>query len=471
MQNFFFIRVICVFISLIIAGVQLADAQLKRSDEFHQKYHLKQVAVFSRHNIRAPLAEPGSFITTITPYTWHDFGVARSELTMKGGLLETINGQFFKQWVVSEGLFPENAEATDEEMYVVANSKQRTISTARHFSSSFMPMKNVTVNHEGKINDMDPDFSMNIESDISPDELEQIHRECDSIYSAETLRKLCESLKPNFDLLSDILDIKNSQAYKDGSFNGFNNYDSEIVLEIGKEPEVTGSLNDACQAVDALILQYYEEPDAQKAAFGKELTREQWRMLSEIIYTKDHVRFCSPWLNMRVSERQRNIFADALKSDSRKFTYMCGHDTNILNLLQALRIVKYETTEAIEHGTPIGSKIVFEKWEDESGNAFVGVNHVYQTVDELRNNTLLNLDTTPSIIPLQFEGLTPNEDGLFTLEQMIKRLKGQDTPTSIHSSLTSSITENQDTFNLGGIKVSNDYGGIVIRNGKAILHQ
>ena len=114
-----------------------------------------------------------------------------------------------------------------------------------------------------------------------------------------------------------------------------------------------------------------------------------------------------------------------MQAKGRKFTFICGHDTNILNLLQSLRPVAYETTDAIEIGTPIGSKIVFEKWEDEAGNAFIGVNHVYQTVDELRNNTLLNLTTTPNIIPLQFEGITPNEDGLYTLTQMLDRLSGK----------------------------------------------
>lgn len=410
---------------LLLLCIQPIIAQVKRSDEFHQKYHLSEVVVFSRHNIRAPLAEPGSFISTITPHTWHNFGVKRSELTMKGGVLETINGQFFHQWVVSEGLFPENAQPTDEELVVIANSKQRTISTARHFISSFMPMKSITVQHEGNIGDMDANFDMNLTSDISEEQWAQIRKETEELCNPKTLHELSKSLKPNFALLEEVLDVKNSQAYKDGTFKGFNDHNCEVAYELGKEPEVTASLNQACQAVDALILQYYEEPDLQKVAFGKELTREQWQMLSKILHAKDHARFSSPTINRLVSNRLRNLIANSLQAKGRKFTFICGHDTNILNLLQSLRPVAYETTDAIEIGTPIGSKIVFEKWEDEAGNAFIGVNHVYQTVDELRNNTLLNLTTTPNIIPLQFEGITPNEDGLYTLTQMLDRLSGK----------------------------------------------
>lgn len=72
-------------------------------------------------------------------------------------------------------------------------------------------------------------------------------------------------------------------------------------------------------------------------------------------------------------------------------------------------------------GIPIGSKIVFEKWGDESGNAFIGINHVYQTVDQLRGVTMLNLNTPPNIIPLQLEDMTPNEDGLYPFSQMLDR--------------------------------------------------
>lgn len=446
-----------------------ASAQVKRSDEFHQKYHLEEVFVFSRHNIRAPLAEPGSFISTITPHTWHDFGVGRSELTMKGGVLETINGQFFHQWVVSEGLFPENAEPTADELVVIANSKQRTISTARHFISSFMPMQTVTVSHEGKIGDMDQPFSLNLEASLTEQEWQQIRQESDQIWSKEKLREVSESLIPNLKLLEDVLDTKNSQAYKDGTFTGFNNHDFKFKFEVGKEPAMEGSVNDACQAVDALILQYYEEPDMQKVAFGKQLLPKEWQALYEIIHVRDKVRFCSPYMNSLISNGQRTVIAEALQTPGRKFTFMCGHDVNILNILQFMRIKEYETTDAIEIGTPIGSKIVFEKWVDESGNAFIGVNHVYQKADQLRKNTMLNLQTPPNVIPLQFEDMTMNEDGLYTFEQIINRLTGKDKPSALDNVAAGSRKDADSTVTLSGVPATSDYRGIIVRNNETQL--
>lgn len=399
-------------------------AQLPRSREFHDKYHLTEVVVFSRHNIRAPLSAPGSFISKVTPYTWHDFGVNTGELTMKGGVLETINGQFFHKWAVSENLFPENAEPEDEELYVLANSFQRTIATARYFSAGFMPMKTVTVHHESEPDHMDANFSPIPGRDITGAEWEQIKAEYKAAYSDEDIRKISETLRPAYDLLSEIIDMKNSEAYRSGSFTGFNDYNSTVVFRGEDEPRMSASLDEAASVVDALLLQYYEEPDSQKAAFGKKISIEDWRMLAGIIDTCMEIRFGSPFIQSYVSRRLREYIADALQKDGRKFTFICGHDVNIFNILRVLRTVKYETTDAVEHGSPIGSKIVFEKWTDAAGNHFVAVNHVYQTVDQLRNVTPLDLDTRPAIIPLQFEGLEPNADGLYPFDRMIQRLVG-----------------------------------------------
>ena len=456
-------------VSLIFAVIISASstfAQLQRSDAFHEKYKLSEAVIFSRHNIRAPLATPGSFVSQVTPYQWYDFGVGRSELTMKGGILETTNGQFFHQWVVSEGLFPENAEPTDDELYVLANSKQRTISTARHFAASFMPMKTVTVHHDGNIGDMDATFSLNLNSDITEAQWQQIKAEYDSAYSDQKIQQFCQSLKPTFDLLEDVLDVKNSEIYKAGTFTGFNNYNSTISYGVGTEPAMTASLNDAGDVVDALVLQYYQEPDLQKVAFGKTLTNEQWHDLAAIIHHRDAIRFSSPFVQRYVSKNLRHLIAAELQKEGRKFTFICGHDTNILNILSALKVKSYETTDAIESGTPIGSKIVFEKWTDTAGNEYVGVNHVYQTVDQLRNNTLLNAATPPVIIPLSFDGLDPNADGLFPLSDIVSWLTGCDNPTDISNVKQDATTGNVKEYTAEGIPSSKGYHGVKIQNGK-----
>ena len=56
-----------------------------------------------------------------------------------------------------------------------------------------------------------------------------------------------------------------------------------------------------------------------------------------------------------------------MNTDSRKFTFLCGHDSNIASVDAALGVEEYSLPNSIEKKTPIGSKLVFEKWVDNAG--------------------------------------------------------------------------------------------------------
>jgi len=72
--------------------------------------------VLSRHNIRAPLSNSGSAVGLLTPYTWTEWTAPDSELTLKGGVAETIMGQYFRKWLEAEQLIPENYIPEDGEL-------------------------------------------------------------------------------------------------------------------------------------------------------------------------------------------------------------------------------------------------------------------------------------------------------------------------------------------------------------------
>lgn len=76
--------------------------------------------------------------------------------------------------------------------------------------------------------------------------------------------------------------MEQSAAWQAGEFSGFKTDDTNILLELNKEPSMTGSLKTACSASDALVLQYYEEPDELKAAFGHQLTLSDWENISAV---------------------------------------------------------------------------------------------------------------------------------------------------------------------------------------------
>jgi glucose-1-phosphatase len=112
---------------------------------------------------------------------------------------------------------------------------------------------------------------------------------------------------------------------------------------------------------------------------------------------------------------------EELNRNDRKFMFLCGHDSNLASIGAALRFNYPETENALEVHTPIGSKLVFEKWSD-GNETYVAINLVYASVSQLQNRTLLSFDVPPMVRPVSIEGLTPNADGLYRLSDLDARI-------------------------------------------------
>ena len=112
---------------------------------------------------------------------------------------------------------------------------------------------------------------------------------------------------------------------------------------------------------------------------------------------------------------------EELANANRKFTFLCGHDVNLTSIGAALRLNLPETEQALEVRTPIGSKLVFEKWSDGT-DEYVAVNLVYPSLSQMHGRTLLSADVPPMVLPVTAEGLTANSDGLYRLADLDARM-------------------------------------------------
>ncbi len=395
----------------------LLMAQLQRPQSFKERYTLKEVVILSRHSIRSPLSTNGSALSRLTPHQWINWTSASSELTLRGGVLETMMGQYFRKWLVDEGLFKENAVPTTDEVNFYANSMQRTIATAQYFSSGFMPLANVRVNHRYNASKMDPVFWPRL-TKVSDAFQQEALKQIAAMGGKKGIVGINEKLKDSYAVTAKVLDLKDSPACKSGETCAFDDYNTQFIFKLYDEPKMKGSLKLANSASDAFILQYYEEPDAKKAAFGHDITLSDWEKIAKIKDVYGDVLFTAPIVAANVAHPLLVYLNDELNSAGRKFTFLCGHDSNIASVDAALGVDDYELPNSIEKKTPIGSKVVFEKWSDKSGKEFVAVNIVYQTTDQLRGLKMLSLDNPPMVYSLKLKGLTANADGLYTFEDV-----------------------------------------------------
>lgn len=402
---------------LLLLVPSLLMAQLQRPQSFKERYTLKEVVILSRHSIRSPLSTNGSALSRLTPHQWINWTSASSELTLRGGVLETMMGQYFRKWLVDEGLFKENAVPTADEVNFYANSMQRTIATAQYFSSGFMPLANVRVNHRYNASKMDPVFCPRL-TKVSDAFCQEALKQIAAMGGKKGIVGINEKLKDSYAVTAKVLDLKDSPACKSGETCAFDDYNTQFIFKLYDEPKMKGSLKLANSASDAFILQYYEEPDAKKAAFGHDITLSDWEKIAKIKDVYGDVLFTAPIVAANVAHPLLVYLNDELNSAGRKFTFLCGHDSNIASVDAALEVDDYELPNSIEKKTPIGSKVVFEKWSDKSGKEFVAVNIVYQTTDQLRGLKMLSLDNPPMVYSLKLKGLTANADGLYTFEDV-----------------------------------------------------
>ncbi len=398
-----------------IIGFPAAADENIRTSLSRDGYTLKQAVVLSRHNIRSPLSGAGSVLDSMTPGDWFEWTSEASQLSVKGGNLETAMGQYFRKWLESEGLFAPNYQPAEEAVRIYANSKQRTIATAHFFETGLLPVAGTAVEYHSEYDTMDPVFNP-VLTYMSDEYADSCEEEIHKLYDA----KLAD-LGDNYELISEVMDVKGSEAYKDGSFAGFETDDSDFSLEEGKEPAVSGSLKTACQISDALVLQYYEEQDPVAAAFGHDLSVEDWEAVAEIKDVYGDALFSVPDIALNVAHPLLEEIEKELTTEGREFTFLCGHDSNLSSVLSALEAEDYALPDAIEKKTPIGSKLVICRWTDESGEEYISLDLVYQKTEQLRELSVPGSDNPPGIYTVRLKGLTADENGAYKAEDVLER--------------------------------------------------
>ena len=158
--------------------------------------------------------------------------------------------------------------------------------------------------------------------------------------------------------------------------------------------------------------------------------------------------------------------------------FLCGHDSNLASISAALRFVLPETEQALERRTPIGSKIVFEKWSNGT-EEYVAINLVYLSLSQLQNRTLLTTNERPMVLPISIEGLTSNEDGLYRLSDLDARMAEamaeydaiEDAPTAVSSAASSTSANLKRAYMLNGVSATASSRGIMVIDHQKVIRK
>jgi glucose-1-phosphatase len=426
----------------------------------------------SRHNIRSPLTSGGAAYQRVTPHTWFKWSSPSSQLSLRGGVLETEMGQFFRQWVVSEGLLPDNYRPEGDDVLFYANSRQRTFATAKYFSAGFLPFANIEITHKLDEDKMDPVFTPQF-TKMNDTYRQQVLADMQALNGGP--QAWMATQQPTLELMEQVLDMAHSPAAQQGDTTHFWFDDTQFKLEKGSEPKMTGGYTLANSVADALVLQCYESESM--TAFGHELTMEQWRAICAVKEVYDGLLFTTHSAAVNLAYPLVSRIREELNRSDRKFMFLCGHDSNLASISAALGLQIPETENALELHTPIGSKLVFEKWSDGS-DEYVAVNLVYQSIGQLQGRTLLSPAAPPMVLPVTIDGLNANSDGLYRLSDLDTRMAEamaeydaiEDAPTAVSATINNeSASQSAAIYNLMGQQLDTLQHGMNIVGKKKIL--
>ena len=459
-------------ILLCCSGLQ---AQTKRSDDFRAKYELKEVVVMSRHNIRSPLTSGGAAYMRVSPHKWFHWSSPGSQLSLRGGVLETEMGQFFRKWLVGEGLLPDNCRPEGDEVLFYANSRQRTFATAKYFSAGFLPFANVEIQHKYEEDKMDPMFTAQF-TKMNDQYRQQVIDEMNALHGGP--QAWMQSVQPTLTLMEEVIDMAHSPAAQNDTTHFWFD-DTQFKLEKGSEPKMSGGYTMANSVADALLLQCYESESM--TAFGHELTKEQWRAICGIKEVYDGLLFTCHSAAVNLAYPLVSRIHEELHHEGRKFTFLCGHDCNLASISAALRLVLPETEQAIELRTPIGSKLVFEKWSDGT-EEYVAINLVYQAASQLQGRTLLSwVDEDglqrPMVLPVTIDGLAVNDDGLYRLADFDARMSEamaeydaiEDATSAVPAAARMIPINSAHAYTLNGVLATDSTRGVVVEQGQKTI--
>ena len=204
----------------------------------------------SRHNIRSPLSSGGAAYQRVTPHKWFQWSSPSSQLSLRGGVLETEMGQFFRQWVVSEGLLPDNYRPEGDEVLFYANSRQRTFATAKYFSAGFLPFANVEITHKLQEDKMDPVFVAQF-TKMNDAYRQQVIAEIQAMHGGPQAWMAAQ--QPTLALMEEVLDMAQSPAAQNDTTHFWYD-DVQLKIEKDSEPKMTGGYTLANSVADALVL-------------------------------------------------------------------------------------------------------------------------------------------------------------------------------------------------------------------------
>lgn len=378
---------------------------------------LKQVIIFGRHSVRAPVA-PNTYLDQFSVQNFPDFGVAAGILTPNGEKLETLLGGYYRQWLTQEGLLTGNDIADARFVYFHSNAIQRTVDTAQHFWAGFLPSAPVNVIHLTPTTASDPLFNP-VGAGVALIDTPMAIASVTGRLGGDP-QSLASTFAPEFALTRSVLfGYPLSQTPLPPAPASVIDVTDFIANPIAVtpgsqgDPISFGGLSMVGNAIDPFVMEY---ADGLPAGWGQ-LTLGGVSQLERLYNLILDLEFRTPYLarvqssnvashivRTLVQSATGNPMTGTLGTPSTKVVTLIASDVNVCGLAGLFHIDWLLPGFQPNFCGP-GGALVFQLRQSQStGEYIVRASYIAQTLDQLRNLTPLTLDAPPAIAPVFIPG-------------------------------------------------------------------
>lgn len=374
---------------------------------------LRQVIIFGRHNVRAPVA-PNAYVDAFSVRPFPAFNAGPGVLTANGAKLETLLGGYYRLWLTKEGLLTGNDEADAPFVYVRANAMERTRVSAQSFAAGLLPGAAVNV-HSYADGASDPLFDPVGAGLAVLDEAQAVTAVKGRLGGAG--QWVSSVYAPELALTrSVLLGYPAGQTPPPPTPAGVHDVTALPIVVSPGAPVNLGGLLQILAVTDPFLMQYAEGLPASDVGWGQ-LTPESIGQIGRLTILALDLSCRTPYLAQVQSSNLASHVArslqqaatgsptgGALGQPTSKVIVLIASDTNILGLAGLLHLDWMLPSYQADFCPPGGALVLQLRQSTSTGAYYVRASYVAQSLDQLRGRAPLTLAAPPATVPVVIPG-------------------------------------------------------------------
>lgn len=431
------------FLSIFI--VPMVSAQLPIQDD---DTTLKQIIIFGRHGVRSPLA-PNSTLQVFATRAYFDFDNPTSDLTLHGRQAEILLGQYYRSYLLKEGLLTGDSARDAKHSYFRSNSVERSFASAAAMAAGLLPEGQVPI-YSFPLGQADAVFDPIAAEVVTVDKARAV-QEVAGIFNNGAAVASANSAEYSL-IRSALFDYPKDTSPPPPTPPGLIDPTAlPIPLTVNTTGVVTGNIINAgglastVLAADPFAMEYSDNLPMKDVAWG-DFTVDQVSQQCRIINSFFDIEMSTPYLNqlqtsnaashilrtMQQAVTGRNIpgsFGDAQS----RLLVINSSDIYVKGLADFLR-VHWSLEGYPSDYSPVGGSLVFElRSSPRSDNYIVRLYFTSQTFNELRDLTPLTLDEPPASMQLLLAGATRSSSLDISFDEFERFMQGAINPNYVEN--------------------------------------